>query len=76
MITEAELPGAIARLRGMAAEAEMKRQWAASMCSIPKEYLYQGERKGLLEALDLLQHNGHGEAPSTKKEVVMGNGCE
>jgi hypothetical protein len=60
----------------MASECEMKRQYSAVMGDMCKEYRYQGERAGLLKALDLLQHNGHGEAPSTKKAEVMGNGCE
>jgi hypothetical protein len=76
MITKQEYDTILARLNGMASECEMKRQWAALEGKIPQEYRYQGERAGLLKALDLLQHNGHGEAPNTKMGEEMGNGCE
>jgi hypothetical protein len=70
MINKREFDVIVSRLRGMAAEAEIKRAFAVVHGSIPQEFRYQGERAGLLKALDLLEANGHG------KGEVMGNGCE
>jgi hypothetical protein len=76
MIDKQQYEVIVARLNGMASEAEMKRVHADLLDNTAQERRYYGEQQGLLKALDLLQHNGHGEAPSTKKEEVMGNGCE
>jgi len=55
MIDKRQYDAICARLQGMASEAEMKRQYAALQCQVEHEYRYQGERAGLLKALDLLQ---------------------
>jgi hypothetical protein len=55
MMTTGQVNTIIARLRGMECEAEMKRQYAALKGNMQYEYRYQGERAGLLKALDLLQ---------------------
>ncbi|HSP30949.1 MAG TPA: hypothetical protein VLO13_02920 [Halomonas sp.] len=60
MITEQQYNVIVARLRGLASEAEMKRIFAKEKCSIPMEYRMQGERVGLLKALDLLTCRGAG----------------
>ena len=75
MIDKQQYDVIVARLTGMASEAEMKRVHADLCRNAAQERRYYGEQQGLLKALDLLQHNGHGAAPK-KGERVMGNGCE
>jgi hypothetical protein len=73
MITEQQYHVICARLNGMASEAEMKRQFSAAHGHLSHEYSYQGERRGLLKALDLLTGRAC-EIP--QREEVRGDGRE